>query len=69
TDGEVVDGESHLDESIATGESVPVYKSTGDTVIGATINKEGRLRVKATRVGGDTFLAQVVKLIDEAQGS
>ncbi|MDX5327973.1 MAG: copper-translocating P-type ATPase, partial [Marinobacter sp.] len=69
TDGEVVDGESHLDESIATGESIPVYKSAGDTVIGATINKEGRLRVKATRVGGDTFLAQVVKLIDEAQGS
>ena len=69
TDGEVVEGESHVDESIATGESVPVYKSSGDTVIGATINKEGRLRVKATRVGGDTFLAQVVKLIDEAQGS
>lgn len=69
TDGEVVEGESHLDESIATGESVPVYKAVGDKVIGATINKEGRLRVKATRVGGDTFLAQVVKLIDEAQGS
>ncbi|MEA2117555.1 heavy metal translocating P-type ATPase [Halovibrio sp. HP20-50] len=69
TDGEVVEGESHLDESIATGESIPVYKSTGDSVIGATINKEGRLRVKATRVGGDTFLSQVVKLIDQAQGS
>ncbi|WP_148253134.1 heavy metal translocating P-type ATPase [Aidingimonas lacisalsi] len=69
TDGEVVEGESHLDESIATGESVPVYKSHGDTVIGATINKEGRLRVKATRVGGDTFLSQVVRLIDQAQGS
>ncbi|WP_207308972.1 copper-translocating P-type ATPase [Marinobacter salicampi] len=69
TDGDVVEGESHLDESIATGEPVPVYKTAGDTVIGATINKEGRLRVKATRVGGDTFLAQVVKLIDEAQGS
>ncbi|WP_163577030.1 heavy metal translocating P-type ATPase [Halomonas faecis] len=69
TDGEVVEGESHLDESIATGESVPVYKSTGDSVIGATINKEGRLRVKATRVGGDTFLSQVVRLIDQAQGS
>lgn len=67
TDGEVVEGESHLDESIATGESIPVYKSTGDSVIGATINKEGRLRVKATRVGGDTFLSQVVRLIDQAQ--
>ncbi len=69
SDGEVTEGESHLDESIATGESVPVYKSEGDAVIGGTINKEGRLKVKATRVGGDTFLSQVVKLIDEAQGS
>ncbi|MCH8505894.1 MAG: heavy metal translocating P-type ATPase [Ectothiorhodospiraceae bacterium] len=69
TDGEVVEGESHLDESIATGESVPVYKSTGDEVIGATINKEGRLRVKATRVGGDTFLSQVIRLVEQAQGS
>ncbi|MFQ3786722.1 heavy metal translocating P-type ATPase [Halomonas sp. A29] len=69
TDGEVIEGESHLDESIATGESIPVYKRTGDSVIGATINKEGRLRVKATRVGGDTFLSQVVRLIDQAQGS
>ncbi len=69
TDGEVLEGESHLDESIATGESLPVYKTTGDSVIGATINKEGRLRVKATRVGGDTFLSQVVRLIDQAQGS
>ncbi|PMR75547.1 heavy metal translocating P-type ATPase [Billgrantia endophytica] len=69
TDGEVIEGESHLDESLATGESVPVYKSAGDSVIGATLNKEGRLRVKATRVGGDTFLAQVIRLIDQAQGS
>lgn len=69
TDGEVVEGESHLDESIATGESVPVYKSTGDLVIGATINKEGRLRVRATKVGGDTFLSQVIKLVEQAQGS
>ncbi len=69
TDGEVVEGESHLDESIATGESIPVYKSAGDAVIGATINKEGRLRVKATRVGGDTFLSQVIRLVEQAQGS
>ncbi|MDQ2075896.1 heavy metal translocating P-type ATPase [Marinimicrobium sp. ABcell2] len=69
TDGEVIEGESHLDESIATGESVPVYKAPGDSVIGATINKEGRLRVKATKVGGDTFLSQVIKLVEQAQGS
>jgi Cu+-exporting ATPase len=69
TDGEVLDGDSHVDESIATGESVPVYKGPGDTVIGATINKEGRLRVRATRVGGDTFLSQVIRLVEQAQGS
>lgn len=69
TDGEVMEGESHLDESIATGESIPVYKEPGDSVIGATINKEGRLRVKATKVGGDTFLSQVIKLVEQAQGS
>ena len=69
TDGEIVDGNSHLDESIATGESVPVEKGPGDTVIGATINKEGVLRVRATRVGADTFLSQVIKLVEEAQGS
>ncbi len=69
TDGEIVDGNSHLDESIATGESVPIEKGPGDTVIGATINKEGLLRVRATRVGADTFLAQVIRLVEEAQGS
>ena len=69
TDGEVVDGESHVDESIATGESVPVPKEAGDSVIGATINKEGRLRVKADRLGDETFLAQVVRMVEEAQGS
>ncbi|SFX19295.1 heavy metal translocating P-type ATPase [Marinospirillum alkaliphilum] len=69
TDGEVIEGESHLDESLATGESLPVYKALGDSVLGATLNKEGRLRVRATRVGKDTFLSQVVKLIDQAQGT
>lgn len=69
TDGAVIEGESHLDESIATGESVPVYKAPGDIVIGATINKEGWLRVKATKVGGDTFLSQVIRLVEQAQGS
>ncbi|WP_291212532.1 cation-translocating P-type ATPase [Hydrogenophaga sp.] len=69
TDGEVIDGESHVDESLATGESVPVFKAKGDAVIGATINKEGRLRVRASRVGSDTFLSQVIRLIDQAQGS
>jgi Cu+-exporting ATPase len=69
TDGEIVDGVSHVDESIATGESVPVEKTVGDNVIGATINKEGLLKVRATRVGGDTFLAQVIRLVEEAQGS
>ncbi len=69
TDGEVIEGESHIDESIATGESVPVYKSPGSTVIGATVNKEGRLRVKATKIGGDTFLSQVIRLVDQAQGT
>jgi P-type Cu+ transporter len=69
TDGEIVEGNSHLDESIATGESVPVEKGPGETVIGATINKEGMLQVRATRVGADTFLSQVVRLVEQAQGS
>jgi P-type Cu+ transporter len=69
TDGEIVEGSSHLDESIATGESVPVEKGPGDAVIGATVNKEGLLRVRATKVGADTFLSQVIRLVEEAQGS
>jgi len=69
TDGEIIEGASHLDESIATGESVPVEKGPGDAVIGATINKEGLLKVRATRVGADTFLAQVIRLVEQAQGS
>ena len=69
TDGVVVEGESAIDESMATGESMPVNKHPGDEVIGATVNQEGLLKVEATRVGKDTFLAQVIKLVDEAQGS
>jgi len=69
TDGEIAEGRSHVDESIATGESIPVEKTPGDQVLGATINKEGRLKVKATRVGADTFLSQVIRLVEEAQGS
>jgi Cu+-exporting ATPase len=69
TDGRVVDGESALDESMLTGEPVPVDKGPGDEVIGATVNTDGRLVVEATRVGADTALAQIVRLVEEAQGS
>jgi P-type Cu+ transporter len=69
TDGIVQSGESSVDESMATGESLPVQKAAGDEVIGSTINKQGVLRVEASRVGKDTFLAQVVKLVEECQGS
>jgi Cu+-exporting ATPase len=69
TDGTVIEGESAVDESMATGESMPVNKRPGDEAIGATINQEGLLKVEATRVGKDTFLAQVIKLVEEAQGS
>ncbi len=69
TDGEVLEGKSSVDESMATGESVPVTKTVGDEVIGATINIEGVLKVKATKVGKETFLSQVISLVKEAQGS
>jgi len=69
TDGEVVDGQSAVDESMATGESMPVTKNKGDEVIGATINQQGVLKVKATKVGQDTFLAQVVRMVREAQAT
>ncbi|HZP94620.1 MAG TPA: heavy metal translocating P-type ATPase [Burkholderiales bacterium] len=68
-DGEVIEGTSQVDESMLTGESMPVKKSPGDTVIGATINKSGSFRYRATKVGADTALAQIVKLVQEAQNS
>jgi Cu2+-exporting ATPase len=69
TDGVVEEGHSEVDESVVTGESLPVSKSPGSPVTGATINKNGTLRVRATRVGSDTALAQIVKLVQEAQNS
>ncbi|MGU3350205.1 heavy metal translocating P-type ATPase [Bacillus sp. M5A3_1b] len=68
-DGEIVEGKSAIDESMLTGESIPVDKTIGDGVIGSTINKNGFLKVKATKVGRDTALAQIIKVVEEAQGS
>lgn len=68
-DGEVIEGNTSIDESMLTGESIPVEKSMGSSVIGASINKTGFIKYKATRVGRDTALAQIVKLVEDAQGS
>lgn len=69
TDGEVVEGSSHVDESMLTGESMPVAKQTGDKVTGATVNQAGSFVMKATRVGNDTLLAQIVARVGQAQRS
>jgi Cu+-exporting ATPase len=68
-DGEVLEGRSTLDESMVTGESIPVEKGPGDIVIGATINQTGAFRFRATKVGRDTMLAQIIRLVEQAQGS
>lgn len=68
-DGEITEGESSIDESMISGESIPVDKAKGDAVIGATINKSGTFSYKATKVGSDTMLSQIIKLVQEAQGS
>jgi P-type Cu+ transporter len=68
-DGVVVEGRSAVDESMLTGESLPVDKKPGDEIIGATINKQGLLKFEATRVGAQTALAQIIRLVEEAQGS
>ncbi|TAF05542.1 MAG: copper-translocating P-type ATPase [Oscillatoriales cyanobacterium] len=68
-DGEVIEGYSTIDEAMVTGESLPVKKQIGDEVIGATINKTGSFKFRTTRIGKDTFLAQIVKMVQDAQGS
>jgi Cu+-exporting ATPase len=68
-DGEVIEGRSSIDESMVTGESLPVSKEAGDTVIGATINQTGSFRFRATAVGRDTMLSQIIRLVEQAQGS
>ncbi|MFW6381192.1 MAG: copper-translocating P-type ATPase, partial [Bacillota bacterium] len=69
TDGEIIEGKTSIDESMATGESMPVDREVGDEVIGSTVNQNGRIKVRATRVGKDTFLSRVVKMVEEAQGT
>ena len=68
-DGIIIEGESNVDESMITGESLPVKKQVGSTVVGATINKTGTFKFRATKVGADTALAQIIKLVQVAQNS
>ncbi|MHA6729777.1 heavy metal translocating P-type ATPase [Devosia sp. A369] len=67
-DGEIVDGSSHIDESMISGEPLPVSKTVGATVIGGTLNTSGSFSFRATKVGGDTMLAQIIRMVEEAQG-
>ena len=68
-DGTVIDGASHVDESMLTGEPVPVARSVGAAVVGATLNRNGALRIRVERVGRDTVLARIIRLVQQAQGS
>ncbi|MFU1878437.1 heavy metal translocating P-type ATPase, partial [Enterococcus faecium] len=68
-DGVVVEGRTSVDESMLTGESIPVEQESGDEVSGASINKNGSIDYRATRVGSDTTLSQIIKLVEDAQGS
>ena len=68
-DGVIIEGNTSIDESMLTGESLPVEKKAGDTVVGATINKFGSFTFKAARIGRDTVLAQIIRMVEEAQGS
>ena len=68
-DGQIIEGSSSIDESVITGESMPVLKKEGDEVIGGSLNLSSPLKIKVTKVGGDTFLSQMIKLVQEAQGS
>lgn len=69
TDGEIIDGKASLDESMITGEPMPVTRSLGESVVGGTINTQGFIKVKVTVTGEDTFLSRVIRLVEEAQGS
>ncbi len=68
-DGEVVDGESYVDESMITGEPIPVLKRKGDDIVGGTLNKNSVIKFRATKIGSDTVLSQIIKLVEDAQGS
>ncbi|NMG68418.1 heavy metal translocating P-type ATPase, partial [Azoarcus indigens] len=69
TDGKVTDGQTSVDESMLTGESMPVDKKPGATVIGGTLNRSGAFTFQATRIGADTALAQIIKMVEDAQAS
>src|SRR5205823_7851638 len=68
-DGAVLSGSSSVDESMITGESIPVEKTVGESLIGATINQRGLLHMRATKVGADTVLASIIRMVEQAQGS